>query len=77
MAQGPLEVESSAILDLAGSYQFMSHPHWLCESFKDCALTPSFLSRVWESMGAGRDVSLGELKNLKEIQPVNPQGNQS
>ena len=37
-----LKDESSAILDQAGSSQFMSYPR-LCHSFKCCALPSSFL----------------------------------
>lgn len=42
-AQGPLEVESSAILDLVGSNQFLLYPQWLCHAFKGCAPPPSLL----------------------------------
>ena len=44
-AQGPLEVELPATLDLVGSNQFLSYPQWLCHSFKGCALPPSLLSQ--------------------------------
>ena len=41
--QGLLEVESSAILDLVGSNQFLSYPQWPCYSFKSCAHQPLLL----------------------------------
>ena len=40
-AQGLLVVESSTILDLVDSNQFMLYPQELCHSFKGCALPPS------------------------------------
>ena len=43
-AQGPLEVESSAILGLIGSHQFLYIPKIICHSFQG-ALRPSVLSR--------------------------------
>ena len=46
-AQGPLEVESSAVLDLVGSNLFMLYPQWLCHSFKGCTLSlPSCLNMI-------------------------------
>ena len=44
-AQGQLEVESSAILVLVGSKQFMSvlYPQGLYHSFRGCALLPFLL----------------------------------
>ena len=42
-APGLLEVESSTILDLVGSNQFLSRPQGLCHSFKGYALPPSLL----------------------------------
>lgn len=47
-AQVPLEVDSSAILGLISSNQFMSYPQWLCHFFKGCALPLSFLSQAQE-----------------------------
>ena len=38
--QGPLEFESSTMLELVGSDQFMSYPQWWYHSFKGCALPP-------------------------------------
>ena len=46
-AQGPLEVESSAILDLDDSNQFMSYPQLVSHSFKGCALPPSCFTFFW------------------------------
>ena len=42
-AQGLPGVESSNILDLVGSNQYMSYPQRLCHSFKGCALPPFLL----------------------------------
>ena len=42
-AQGLLEVDSSALLDLTHSNQFLSYPQWLCHSLKDSALPSCFL----------------------------------
>lgn len=42
-AQNLLEVESSTILDLVDSKQFLFHPHGVCHSFKHHALPPSLL----------------------------------
>ena len=42
-AQGLLEVESSAILDLVGSNQFLSCPMAMSILLKGCALPPSLL----------------------------------
>ena len=58
-AQGLLEAESSAILGLVGSNQFMSYPQGLCQSFKSCALPASLLSqkepeREWKRPGLAR-----------------------
>ena len=50
-AQGPLEVESSTILGLIGSNQFMSYHQWLCHYFKVSALTPSLLFHSEEDKG--------------------------
>ena len=47
-AQVLLEVDSSAILGLISSNQFMSYPQWLCHSFKGCTLPLSFLSQAQE-----------------------------
>ena len=42
-AQGPLEVESYAFLNLVDSNQLMSYPQGLCYSFRACALPSSLL----------------------------------
>ena len=45
-AQGLLEVEPSAVLDLDDSNQFMSYPLLGCHSCKGCALPPSLWFHV-------------------------------
>ena len=42
--QGSPEVESSTILGLVGSNQFMPCPQWLCPSFKGFTLSLSYLT---------------------------------
>ena len=41
-----MEVESSTILGLIGSKQFLSYPQWLCHAFSGCALPLSLLSQI-------------------------------
>ena len=54
-AQGPLEVTSSAILDLVGSSQFVisSRP---CHSFKGCGLPASLLQGIFLTQGSSLHV---------------------
>ena len=49
-AQGLLAVESSAILDLIGSNQFMLYSQQLFHSFKGCALPSSLLFHLHNSI---------------------------
>ena len=50
-AQGPLEVKSSAILDLVGSSQFVI-PSRPCHSFKGCGLPASLLQGIFPTQGS-------------------------
>jgi len=65
--QGPLKVESPAILGLTGSNQLLSYPQQLWHSFNGCALPPSLLSQKGEGKGTQRQIVGGDVDGDTEL----------
>ena len=66
-AQSPLEVESSAILGLNRSNQFLLYPQQLCHSSKGCALPSLLLSLKGGGKGTQRQIVGGDIDGDIEI----------